>query len=949
MSGTSDPKARHRLVPRRSLRTQLIMPIVAPAIALTGLWGYTAAGLAGEQIQLQDDAERTATTGGRTLNVVTALQQERRLTALWQTSRSAAARSALDQARTKTDAAVVEFRAGLSSTDGSLGAAAGRLGTSLDTLTGRREAIDTRTMSSAEAFGHLTDVIQSGTDLIGAAVRSEDGPLAQGGNATATLVRLVEMLSREDALLTAGLPQGSISAADHQRFGQSVAAQREIRASLAGDQLPADARTRYAQIVAGPQATSVASVEDAVIAAPAAQLPSSTKAWSDDAETLVTDLQKVTAASLDELADAASDRATGLLIGLIAGTTLTAALLTAGAVLGLRARRSTLDAVAELQRRTEEMARQWPQAVAQSERGEPLAPVVPTSPLLASGELQLLGSAIEGLRHTAIDTLLSQSRGHAGAEKVLGQLTRRTQTLIHRLIALLDDLERKHGDSDLLKDIFKVDHLATRVRRHAENLVILGDTPPSRRMTEPVTITDVMRSAVAETEHYTRVKVENLPATKRIALAGRAVADVTHLLAELVENATNFSPPYTQVVVSALHVADGVALHVEDHGLGIPADQLAHANHILAHPQKPDMAALGADPRLGHFVVSRLAQRHRIRVELRPSVYGGTLAIVFLPVHMLEELGSPVMDQLRAAAQVSVNAIDPGTVPQPGDAPSFGSATSALPGPTPLTRPSDGPPGLVGVPGGRDEHDLAADARDIGGAPVAPPQETHSRVPDYSGFPTYGGAGLVSPHHQDGAESLDTRQRPVSPEPPRAAPVPRQAPAAGPPAGGPVPPMPTGRPLPDAPVPPMPAGRPMANAPAPSAPTGRPMADASLPPAPRAAESPYGTPGAENPYGMPGGGESPFGTPGGESPYGTPGGDRPNLGQPATLPQRTRGSSLAVQLRREAAEAGSRLENEGAGPTSPEASARIIAAIRRGMDQATGTHSAPPHDGGRAY
>ncbi|MFD4322947.1 nitrate- and nitrite sensing domain-containing protein, partial [Streptomyces sp. NPDC058548] len=341
MSGTSDPKARHRLVPRRSLRTQLIMPIVAPAIALTGLWGYTAAGLAGEQIQLLDDAERTATTGGKTLNVVSGLQQERRLTALWQASRSDAARSALDQARAKTDAAVVEFRAALPTVDSSLGEPARRLGTSLDTLAGRREAIDARTMSAADAFGHLTDVIQSGTDLIGAAVRSEDGPLSQGGNATATLVRLVEMLSREDALLSAGLPQGGISTAAHQRFSHSVGAQREIRASLAADDLPADARARYTQIAATPQSSSIASIEDAVIAAPATRLPSSTKAWSDDAETLVTDLQKLTAASLDELADAASDRASGLLLGLIAGTTLTAALLTAGAVLGLRARRST--------------------------------------------------------------------------------------------------------------------------------------------------------------------------------------------------------------------------------------------------------------------------------------------------------------------------------------------------------------------------------------------------------------------------------------------------------------------------------------------------------------------------------------------------------------------------------------------------------------------------------
>ncbi|MFE5596240.1 nitrate- and nitrite sensing domain-containing protein [Streptomyces sp. NPDC056549] len=872
MSGTSDPKARHRLATRRSLRTQLITPIVAPAIALTSLWGYTAASLADQQIELQDEAERTATTGGRALKLVSSLQQERRLTAIWQRTHSSAARSALDQARTKTDAAIRDFRpVPLADTSGN--EAVRSLTSSLDALASRREAIDTRTMSSEDAFLHLTKAIQSGTDLIASAVHSSDGALSQGGNATAALVRLTEMLSREDALLSAALPQGSFSTAAHQRFSHYVGAQREIRASLAQDDLPVGTRASYTQIAATTQASSVFSIEEAVVTAPATQLPPSTKAWKEDAATLVSALQGLAASSLDELAHAASDRATGLLVGLIAGTTLTGALLTAGAVLGLRTRRSTLDAVAELQLRTEEMARQWPQALAHAERGEPLTPSPQTPRRQAAGELQLLGSAIDRLRHTAIDTILTQSRGHAGAEKVLGQLSRRTQTLIHRLIALLDDLERKHGDSDLLKDIFKVDHLATRVRRHAENLVILGDTPPTRRMTEPVTITDVMRSAVAETEHYTRVKVENLPATKRLALAGRAVADVTHLLAELVENASNFSPPYTQVIVSALHVADGVALHVEDHGLGIPADQLAHANHILAHPQKPDMAALSADPRLGHFVVARLAQRHQIRVELRPSVYGGTLAIVFLPTHMLEELESPVMNQIRAAAQHSGGVLNTGADPQPNIAPSYATATNVVSTPAPHPHPLAGPPDFGGADWTHDEHAPVTDSQDISAGTTSPSWEPRSSVPDYSGFPTYGGAGLVSPHHPDMTDSLHGQHQPPLHETPQARP--RKT-------------------------------------------TADRHTD-TVPPTPATAEVP-----------------------------GTQNGERVNLRQPSMLPQRTRGSSLAVQLRRDAADVGSRIENDGEGPRSPEASARIVAAIRRGMDQATGTSIAPGTDARRA-
>ncbi|MEK8174064.1 hypothetical protein NKH77_49225 [Streptomyces sp. M19] len=136
---------------------------------------------------------------------------------------------------------------------------------------------------------------------------------------------------------------------------------------------------------------------------------------------------------------------------------------------------------------------------------------------------------------------MRQARGREGTEKVFANLTRRTQTLVHRLISLLDDLERKHEDSDLLQDIFKVDHLATRVRRHSENLVILGGSPSGRRGIRPLSVTDVVRGAVSETEQYRRVAVQSLPPGRQMSVAARAVTDLTHLLAELIENGTTFS------------------------------------------------------------------------------------------------------------------------------------------------------------------------------------------------------------------------------------------------------------------------------------------------------------------------------------------------------------------------------------------------------------------------
>ncbi|MFI2351116.1 nitrate- and nitrite sensing domain-containing protein [Streptomyces sp. NPDC019443] len=629
------------------------LPLVVPALFLTGLWSYTATGLVDEQIQLRADADRVVSTGRPAHSVLARLQDERRLTAAWQATRTSSSRAALDDARSSTDAAVEEFRrlspSGLDTT--ALKSGAKELNDSLDTLSERRDAIDDRTLSSADAFQYFTDSIADGAGLLTDATRTDDGRTAHAVAAT-SLVQVTEMLSREDALISAALPSGRMASTPRAQFSQYLAIQREARKGLDARDLLTDDATAYASITDSPRWTSLASIEDAVAISGGTKLPNQATAWPDAADTVVNDLQKLNSDSLENLADTGKDRADGLLLGLILGSLATLAALAVVGALALRVWRSVISRLSQLQQKTEDLAgTRLPQLVAQLERGEQVDPTaLPPRRHHATDELERLDAAIDHLAHVAADTVVHQSLGREGTEKVFSKLIRRTQTLIHRLISLLDDLERKHEDSDLLKDIFKVDHLATRVRRHSENLVILGGSPPTRRMTAPVSITDVMRSAVAETEHYTRVKVKNLPPGRRVSLAGRAVADVTHLLAELIENGTSFSPPDTQVFVSATKVARGLALHVEDHGLGMPEDHRVGANQLLAHPPELDMMTLGADPRLGHFVVARLAERHKIKVELRESVYGGTLAIVLLPAALLEEHDSPLLEQLKSAA-----------------------------------------------------------------------------------------------------------------------------------------------------------------------------------------------------------------------------------------------------------------------------------------------------------
>jgi hypothetical protein len=203
---------------------------------------------------------------------------------------------------------------------------------------------------------------------------------------------------------------------------------------------------------------------------------------------------------------------------------------------------------------------------------------------------------------------------------------------------MLDALEREHEEPELLRELFAVDHLATRMRRNAENLVILGGALPARRWRNAVPVVNVLRSAVSETENYARVVVQGVP---RASLSGQAVADVIHLIAELIENGTTFSPPYTQVQVSAQEVPKGLAVEVEDRGLGMTEEEYERLNEYLANPPELDVSALGDDLRLGLFVVARLAARHDIQVTLRPSPYGGTRAVVLVPSVLLGQAGQP--------------------------------------------------------------------------------------------------------------------------------------------------------------------------------------------------------------------------------------------------------------------------------------------------------------------
>jgi signal transduction histidine kinase len=240
-------------------------------------------------------------------------------------------------------------------------------------------------------------------------------------------------------------------------------------------------------------------------------------------------------------------------------------------------------------------------------------------------EFAEVGAALDRIQATALNAATSEARLRSGFRQVLTSLGRRNQSLLLRQLRIIDTLEQQAASPSALADLFTLDHLTTRMRRHADSLTVLSGAPAARPRMGPVPVIDVIRAAVAETEDYRRVVART---ETEEAVSASAVNDLIHLLAELIENATLFSPSATKVEVRAERVANGFAIEVEDRGLGIAADQLGELNQRLASP--PDFDLVDAD-RLGLFVAGLLAARHGIEVSLTPSPYRGTKAIVLLP------------------------------------------------------------------------------------------------------------------------------------------------------------------------------------------------------------------------------------------------------------------------------------------------------------------------------
>ena len=303
-----------------------------------------------------------------------------------------------------------------------------------------------------------------------------------------------------------------------------------------------------------------------------------------------------------------------------------------------------------------------PRVVEKLRRGDDVDVIAESPPPDTSTirEVARIAESFAAVQRAAVGAAVDQARMRKGVSQVFLNISMRSQSLLHRQLAMLDSMERRTSEPKALADLFRLDHLTTRMRRHAEGLIILSGARPGRNWRNPVPVVDVLRAAVAEVEDYVRVDVVS---ESQDLVAGNVVNDIIHLVAELIENATVFSPPNTRVEVRADRVGAGLVAEIEDRGLGLGTEDLTDINRRLASPPEFDLAN---SEQLGLFVVGRLAARHHIQVSLRPSSYGGITAVLLLPFGVIvrEEAGSPADDpRSRPAVTAGAQSAQPSAVP----------------------------------------------------------------------------------------------------------------------------------------------------------------------------------------------------------------------------------------------------------------------------------------------
>lgn len=623
------------------LRTKILAVLLVPAIVAVAL------GALALNDRLQNASRYDTVDAGVQLTQAAAglaneLQRERDLMTSLVAANRNRDRGPVQQQKAKVDDAVSRFRAAKDKAGGQSSAvqnAYTRAADRLDSVGPLRSVAETTQFPDDAAFNSYTSIIDTMLQVEREIASSDsDSTVTRLARAADAIGRAHEQVGQERSLVLAAILRGTFPAS---QIAEIQAAGSRHDAAIA-DFLNAAGttdNTLYSDTVAGPEVDGRERLRQVALARGQSNQPLNINydEWDRDSgvtmdllnqvQTKLLSTERATAQdSGTQLRDAALLSAVPVLLALI--LTVILALLIARSILRqLRVLRTTALEVADTR---------LPEAVqrilADPNPIEASKNAIPPVPVFTNEEIGQLARSFDVVHNQAVRLAAEQAVLRDNVNAMFVNLSRRSQTLVERQLSLIDRLEQDEQDPDQLSNLFELDHLATRMRRNSENLLVLSGSGFGKRLNRPVQVGELVGAAVSEVEQYARVEVAPPP---DIAVQGWVVNDLIHLIAELLDNATAYSEPQTKVSVRIAKTRNQeLAIQISDRGVGMSENDIAEANIRLSNPPDIDVAV---SRRMGLYVVARLAKRHGIRVRLHTSedIDGGTRATIAVPTDLV--------------------------------------------------------------------------------------------------------------------------------------------------------------------------------------------------------------------------------------------------------------------------------------------------------------------------
>ncbi|MDX3195691.1 nitrate- and nitrite sensing domain-containing protein [Streptomyces sp. MN03-5084-2B] len=632
----------------KSIRKRLTRTVLIPSVTLLVLWIAVSSYFLFNGVYVRLVAASVREVSIPAATALAEFQKERQ-TALQYLDDPALGPARLQQQQKATDeklsALKDAFAATISNAPDEIASKVNALKSQFDQLPVLRSQISFRSIDRAQVNAYYNGVMDTASNLFDTQARIvPDAEAATGGITATSVFRAGDMMSRETSLVSTAFSAGTFAPGDFAQFAQLSGLYRTQLTQIAPF-LDPSVRDRYQALTTSTAWRQLGTAEEALVkhgpwsAGEQKSVPVSEADWENATNQVAQGLNDLAITQADKVSAAAIDSGDAQLRNVIIGSIVALLASLAAIIVAVRVSRSLVDRalmtrLARLRNDSLDLARnRLPDIVERLKSGEAVD-LQEELPRLDHGrdEIGQVAEAFNVAQLTAVNAAASEAKARSGVHNVFLGIAHRNQVLVHQQLKILDEMEAREDDSTQLASLFQLDHLAARARRTTENLIILGGKQPGRRWRKPVALMEVLRAAVSETEQYARVQVEQVA---DVAIKGAAVADTIHLVAELVDNATSFSPPGSPVEVTSRMVARGVVVDVSDQGLGMKDGVREWANAMMAEAPEFDAMALRADSSLGLFVVARLAARLGITVTFDPSRYGGLRATVLIPAQHL--------------------------------------------------------------------------------------------------------------------------------------------------------------------------------------------------------------------------------------------------------------------------------------------------------------------------